>query len=107
MEAQQIIRYIAESEKKTPVKLYVNTSGPVDFGSAKVFGSGGSFTVFGDWAELSPILEANAERITDLVIENETNYFKNKRNSIILFFALLLTPLFLFPQKPATALNCF
>ena len=38
MDAQEIIDYIANSEKKTPVKLYVNTTGPVDFGSAKVFG---------------------------------------------------------------------
>ena len=49
MNAQEIIDYIATSEKKTPVKVYVNTSAPVDFGSAKVFGSAGSFTVFGDW----------------------------------------------------------
>ena len=55
MNAQEIIDYIATSEKKTPVKVYVNTSAPVDFGSAKVFGSAGSFTVFGDWKELGPI----------------------------------------------------
>lgn len=71
MNAQEIIDYIANSEKKTPVKLYVNTTAPVDFGSAKVFGSGNSFTVFGDWAQLAPILEANQDRITDLVIEND------------------------------------
>lgn len=52
MNAQEIIDYIANSEKKTPVKIYVNTTNPVDFGSAKVFGSNGSYTVFGDWAEL-------------------------------------------------------
>ena len=40
-------------------------------GSAKVFGSGNSFTVFGDWTELAPILEANAGRIADYVVENE------------------------------------
>ena len=71
MNAQEIIDYIANSEKKTPVKLYVNTSAPVDFGSAKVFGSGNSFTIFGDWGELSPILEANREKITDYVVEND------------------------------------
>lgn len=71
MNAQEIIDYIANSEKKTPVKLYVNTTGPVDFGSAKVFGSGNSFTVFGDWTELAPILEANAGRIADYVVEND------------------------------------
>lgn len=71
MDAQEIINYIANSEKKTPVKVYVNTTAPVDFGSARVFGSGGSYTVFGDWSELGPILEAEREKITDLVIEND------------------------------------
>lgn len=71
MNAQEIIDYIANSEKKTPVKVYVNTTAPVDFGSAKVFGSGSSFTVFGDWKELQPILEANADKITDCVVEND------------------------------------
>ena len=71
MNAQEIINYIATSEKKTPVKVYVNTTGPVDFGSAKVFGSSNSFTVFGNWAELAPILEANADKITDYVVEND------------------------------------
>ena len=71
MNAQEIINYIATSEKKTPVKVYVNTTEPVDFGSAKVFGSGNSFTVFGDWKELAPILEANKDRISDCVVEND------------------------------------
>lgn len=71
MNAQEIIDYIANSEKKTPVKVYVNTTAPVDFGSAKVFGSSGSYVVFGDWSELQPILEANAGSITDCVVEND------------------------------------
>ena len=71
MNAQEIIDYIANSEKKTPVKVYVNLTGPVDFGSAKVFGEGNSRIVFGDWAELGPILEANRERIADCEIEND------------------------------------
>ena len=71
MNAQEIIDYIANSEKKTPVKLYVNTTAPVDFGAAKVFGSSGSYIVFGDWQELEPILTANADRISDYVVEND------------------------------------
>lgn len=71
MNAQEIIDYIANSEKKTPVKVYVNTTGPVDFGAAKVFGSNGSYTVFGDWAELGPVLEQNSANITDLVVESD------------------------------------
>ena len=76
MNAQELIHYIAAAEKKTPVKVYVNTAGSIDFGAAKVFGSrncdgSGSFTVFGDWTELAPILAANTELITDLVVEND------------------------------------
>ena len=71
MNAQEIISYIANSEKKTPEKLYVNTTGPVDFGSAQVFGQGGSFIVFGDWSELAPVLESNRDQITDCVVEND------------------------------------
>ena len=64
MNAQEIIQFIASAEKKTPVKLYVKENAPVDFGSAKVFGAGDKI-VFGDWAELKPILEQNADRIAD------------------------------------------
>ena len=71
MNAQEIIDYIANSEKKTPVKIYVNLTAPVDFGDAKVFGEGNSKVVFGDWSALAPILEANADRIADVVVEND------------------------------------
>ena len=75
MNAQEIIEYIRTSEKKTPVKVYVNEKSPVDYGSATVFtGAAGDVTsriVFGDWKELGPILEANAERIADCVVEND------------------------------------
>ena len=76
MNAQEIIQFIASAEKKTPVKLYVRVTAPVDFGTAKVFGAGDKI-VFGDWAELGPILEANADRIADVVIEND------RRNSAV------------------------
>ncbi len=70
MNAEEIIRYIAEAPKKTPVKLYVKEKEPIDFGDAKVFGCGDKI-VFGDYKELAPILEANREKIADLVIEND------------------------------------
>lgn len=76
MDAQEIIRYIAEAEKKTPVKLYVNEKEPIGYGSATVFGDS-SKIVFGDWKELAPIIEANRDKIADIVIEN------NCRNSAI------------------------
>ncbi len=76
MTAQEIIQFIASAEKKTPVKLYVKEKAPIDFGAAKVFGAGDKI-VFGDWSALKPILEANADRIEDLVIEQD------RRNSAV------------------------
>lgn len=70
MDAQEIIRYISESQKKTPVKLYVKEKEPIKYGSAKVFGTGDKI-VFGDWGELKDIIEANASKIEDIVIEND------------------------------------
>lgn len=73
MNAQEIIDYIATAPKKTPVKVYVNLTEPVDFkvDGAKVFGEGLSLTIFGNWADLEPVIAANASRITDIVIEND------------------------------------
>ncbi len=76
MNAQEIIAFIANAEKKTPVTLYVKEKEPLDYGKAKVFGVGDKI-VFGDWKELGPILEANADKIQDLVIDND------RRNSAI------------------------
>ena len=77
MNAQEIIAYIGSAEKKTPVKAYVNEKEVIDYGSAVVFGEGASKVVFGDWRELGPVLEANAGKIKDLVVEND------RRNSAI------------------------
>lgn len=85
MNAQEIINYIKTSEKKTPVKLYIRENESVDYGSAKVFGAGDKI-VFGDWKELGPILEANADKIADVVIENDC------RNSAILMLNMLDIP---------------
>lgn len=70
MDAQEIIRYIATSEKKTPVKLYIKEKQPIDYGDAKVFGCGDKI-VFGDWKALKPIIENHAADIEDIVIEND------------------------------------
>ena len=70
MNAQEIIAYIANAQKKTPVKLYVKEREAIDYGAAKVFGAGDK-VVFGEWNALKPILEANRDKIEDLVIEND------------------------------------
>ena len=76
MNAQEIINNIATSEKKTPVKCYIKEKEAIDYGTSKVFGTEDKI-VFGEWNELKPILEANADKIGDIVIEN------NCRNSAI------------------------
>ena len=76
MDAQEIIRYIAQSEKKTPVKVYGKERAPIDYGEARVFGAGDRI-VFGDWRVLGPILEANRDKIEDYVVESD------RRNSAI------------------------
>ncbi len=70
MTAQEIIRYIAESEKKTPVKITIKEKAPIDYGDAQVFGCGDK-VVFGDWKKLGPVIEANRDKIADMVIEND------------------------------------
>ena len=77
MNAQEIIAYIGDAEKKTPVKVYVRERRPIAYGAAQVFGEGASKIVFGDWRELGPLLADNVDRIEDLVIEND------RRNSAI------------------------
>ncbi|MCD8254475.1 MAG: 2,3,4,5-tetrahydropyridine-2,6-dicarboxylate N-acetyltransferase [Oscillospiraceae bacterium] len=85
MNAQEIIQYIATAEKKTPVKLYVKEHEPIDYGEAKVFGCGDKI-VFGDWRGLAPVLEANADKIEDIVIENDC------RNSAIPLLDMKVVP---------------
>ena len=78
MNAQEIIRFIADAKKVTPVKIYLKEKSPIDFSgtNAKVFGVGDKI-IFGDWSELQPVLDANRENIADIVIENSA------RNSAI------------------------
>lgn len=71
MEAREIIEFIGNAEKKTPVKVYVKEKAPVDFSGCKTFGLSGDKIVFGDWAEIKDILEKNADNIEDYVVEND------------------------------------
>lgn len=76
MNAQEIIDFIANSVKKTPVKVYLKSKKDIDFGSAQVFGAGDKI-IFGDWNEIAPILEANKADIEDYVVEAD------RRNSAV------------------------
>lgn len=76
MNAQEIIEYIRTSPKKTPVKVYVWEEAPVEFPNCRVFPAApGHKIVFGDWADVGPVLAGN--RFRHVEIEN------NCRNSAI------------------------
>ena len=76
MNAQEIIQFIHDAEKKTPVKVYVKATAPVAFPNCKVFGER-DCVVFGEWADIAPALEAGAEKIVDYVVESD------RRNSAV------------------------
>ena len=71
MDAIQIINFIRDSKKTTPVKVYVKEKQTVDYAGCKVFGEGKNKIVFGDWNVVKDVLASNADRIEDFVIEND------------------------------------
>ena len=79
MDANEIISFIQNSTKSTPVKVYVKGDlEGISFGdSAKTFLNGQSGVVFGEWAEIKSAIEENKDNIEDYVIEND------RRNSAI------------------------
>ena len=87
MDAQEIIKFIADSKKVTPVKIYLREKSPIDFTgtNAKIFGASDKI-IFGDWSELKPILNANKDAIGEIVIENSA------RNSAIPLFDMKEIP---------------
>lgn len=70
MEAREIIQYIKDAKKKTPVKVYLKERKPIDFPRCQVFGYVDKI-IFGDWEVIKPILDANRDKIEDIVIEND------------------------------------
>lgn len=78
MDAYQIIEYIRTSPKKTPVRVWLQTSQPIAFPAAQQFSGGNGFSVvFGDWEDIRPVLEENREKILSQQVENDA------RNSAI------------------------
>lgn len=79
MDANEIISFIQNSTKSTPVKVYVKGDlEGIDFGtSSKTFLNGNSGVVFGEWAEIQQALTNNEAKIEDFVVEND------RRNSAI------------------------
>lgn len=77
MNAQDIIQFIQQAKKQTPVKAYINLTESIDFPNCKVFGEGLSKVVFGDYEDLKVILELNKEHISDVELEYD------RRNSAV------------------------
>ncbi|RYM04614.1 2,3,4,5-tetrahydropyridine-2,6-dicarboxylate N-acetyltransferase [Sporolactobacillus sp. THM7-7] len=79
MDAHEIISFLQNSKKKTPVKVYIKGNlRSVDFGDAvQTFISGEAGTIFGDWAVIEPLLEKYKDQIKDFVVEND------RRNSAV------------------------
>ncbi|WP_010096826.1 2,3,4,5-tetrahydropyridine-2,6-dicarboxylate N-acetyltransferase [Ornithinibacillus scapharcae] len=79
MDANEIISFISNSKKQTPVKVYIKGENlqKLSYGAIKAFVEQNSGVLFGEWKEVSTFLEENKSTITDYVIEND------RRNSAI------------------------
>ncbi len=77
-DAYAIARFIKDSKKVTPVKLYIKGDlDQIDFTGLQVFGEGRSRTVFGEMSLVQQLIEQYAVWIEDYVLEND------RRNSAI------------------------
>ena len=56
MDAKEIIKFIQEAEKKTPVKVVLKSDKAIDFPNCKVFEGGGIAVIYGDWKDVEPVL---------------------------------------------------
>ncbi|MBK5515574.1 2,3,4,5-tetrahydropyridine-2,6-dicarboxylate N-acetyltransferase [Bacillus sp. TH11] len=79
MDANEIISFIQNSEKKTPVKVYIKGDlKEVTFPeTVQAFVNKKSGVLFGEWSEIKTILDENSKHIVDYVVEND------RRNSAI------------------------
>ncbi|WP_043933499.1 2,3,4,5-tetrahydropyridine-2,6-dicarboxylate N-acetyltransferase [Bacillus sp. EB01] len=79
MDANEIISFIQNAKKSTPVKVYIKGDlEGLDFGAdSKTFITGNTGVVFGEWSDINPIIEQNQAKIDDYIIESD------RRNSAI------------------------
>jgi tetrahydrodipicolinate N-acetyltransferase len=75
-DANEIIAFIQNSEKKTPVKVYIKGDlEGIDFGrDSKAFINGRTGVVFGEWQTIREVLEKHAGQIEDYVVENDRRH---------------------------------
>jgi tetrahydrodipicolinate N-acetyltransferase len=80
MDANEIISFISNSEKSTPVKVYLKGENleNLHFGEeVQDFITGNTGVIFGEWKVIQPLLEKFEDQIEDYVLEND------RRNSAI------------------------
>ncbi|SDM61591.1 2,3,4,5-tetrahydropyridine-2,6-dicarboxylate N-acetyltransferase [Fictibacillus solisalsi] len=79
MDANEIISFISNSKKSTPVKVYVKGDlEGLQFGeNTQSFINGNTGILFGEWKEIQDVLKTNESKIEDFVVEND------RRNSAI------------------------
>ncbi len=70
MDAYEIIEFIRNSKKRTPVKIYLKEKYPIPFENCQSFGVSDR-VVFGDWEDLKGVLEAHKDSVIDMVVEND------------------------------------
>ncbi|WP_026570521.1 MULTISPECIES: 2,3,4,5-tetrahydropyridine-2,6-dicarboxylate N-acetyltransferase [Sediminibacillus] len=80
MDANEIISFISNSKKSTPVKVYLKGSqlNTIDFGELiQDFVDEKTGVLFGEWKDIATVLDTYKEQIEDYVVEND------RRNSAI------------------------
>ncbi|MDC3412756.1 2,3,4,5-tetrahydropyridine-2,6-dicarboxylate N-acetyltransferase [Aquibacillus sp. 3ASR75-11] len=80
MDANEIISFISNSKKSTPVKVYIKGKQLEDISfpeSVKDFVTGNTGILFGEWKDIQNILDQQKDKVEDYVVEND------RRNSAI------------------------
>ncbi|MEG0985875.1 MAG: 2,3,4,5-tetrahydropyridine-2,6-dicarboxylate N-acetyltransferase [Clostridia bacterium] len=70
MDAQEIIAFIHDAPKKTPVKAYIKCLSDFETPNVQCFGVGDKVLI-GEWAEIEKLIEKNKALIADVVIESD------------------------------------
>ncbi|MBB5172253.1 2,3,4,5-tetrahydropyridine-2,6-dicarboxylate N-acetyltransferase [Texcoconibacillus texcoconensis] len=76
MDANEIINFISNSEKKTPVKVHIKGNlENIDFGSeTQSFIQGNTGVLFGEWEQIEAAIKDNESQIEDYVVENDRRH---------------------------------
>lgn len=75
--AEEIIKFIGDAKKQTPIKVYLNGKNLPETTEFKMFGSEDSKVCIGDYVAIKAYMEANKDAITDSYLEQD------RRNSAI------------------------